>query len=210
MLKTKSFKKNRKRFNKRGAEDMLVDFWTILIFALIVIIFFILFSISKSSAENTAGAEFDSKDAQFMLDSFLGAPLVDNPSKTVSDVIIEDSTTGDFTRTEKLFEEYFKRSTKINDEPVNDILITIDGAHDDTYRITTENGNGQFVKATKVVFEDVKAFFVTLVSDEGWSVYKKLAHYNAETYLPGYEKRVHVKIAVVTWTYGVFSFIIPV
>jgi hypothetical protein len=191
--------------HKRG-EDMLVDFWAILIFAIIVLLFFIIFSINKSGVQKNIEAEFANKDADYMLDSFLRAPLVDNSSRTVSDIIVEDSTTGNFDRTNKLFLEYFKRTNTINSQEINNMIFRIEGDHTDTYGITAEKGRGWFSKSATVTWELTKAFFVNTISSVGSQVPvitlvpKTTDSYVAETYLPGYGKRIYVRVAIVSWT----------
>jgi len=194
--------------NKRG-EEMLIDFWAILVFAVIVVLFFIIFSVNKTKMTQNIETHFAGKDADYMLEAFLRAPLVDDPSRTVSDVIVEDSTTGDFSDTEKLFGEYFQRTSRINGEELNNMVLRIEGDHDDTLRITAEKGKGWFGTAVTVQWEETKALFgfaLGLANKDlsqaiGLSGHKDTETFTAETYLPGYTKRVHVRMAVVAWTY---------
>jgi hypothetical protein len=153
------------RKNKRG-EDMLVDFWAILVFAVIIVLFVILFSASKKKITENINTEFESKDAGYMLDAFLRAPLVNDPSKTVSDIIAEDTAMNNFDRTDALCKEYFKYTTLINGEEIFEMNINIKGSnHKSLQPISlTKNGNGEAL--------------------------------TAKTYIPGYDSRISVELEI--------------
>ena len=95
--------------NRKG-EDMLVDFFAVLVFALIILIFFIMFSYEHSKAQNNAETRFNNKDTNYMLESFLRSPAVYvDDKKTVSQIMFEDSVTQDYKRTTDLFNKYFSQ-----------------------------------------------------------------------------------------------------
>lgn len=165
--------------NKRG-EDMMVDFWSILIFTIIVLLFLIIFSIGKHSMKKNVEADFENKDANFMLLSFLRAPAIDYDStKTVADIIAEDEAKDNFMRTEDLFHKFFKYSSE-----GSKIRIEIDGNHDDSMEI-----NNKISVFSKVL----------LFKDTGYWI-KGGDTYQAETYIPGYDGRIYLKIKKVDTT----------
>jgi len=166
--------------NKRG-DDMLIDFWAIAVFAVIILLFFLLFSLSKSQNDSSVQAKFINKDVNFMLESFLRAPALEvgDSSKTIGEVITEDSTTGDFTRTEKLFETYFNQVNTLNGFKVNAIRIDITGPNSDGDTITRNQKTWRFIRAKFLSFTDGRKDV-----------------YVSETYLPGYESRIDVKLSL--------------
>jgi hypothetical protein len=96
----------RLRKNKK-AEDMLVDFFVILGFALTLVIIFIVFWATKDKAtDNNISDDFENKDASTMLNSFLKAPVSD--TTTVSDIIAKESVSYDYKITSEVFKEFFK------------------------------------------------------------------------------------------------------
>jgi hypothetical protein len=202
--RTNQMSMNKLSRNRRG-EDMIIDFWAILIFALIIIVFFIIFSAEKGRFNARIETQFANKDTDFMLDSFLRAPLLDNPQKTISDVIIEESSSGKFTKTQVLFEQFFKRTTQINGQEVNNMLLKIDD--NDPISITAPNGYGWFGKATTIAWEKVKGYFSVLSQPSNpalgiaLSMHKEAREYSAQTYLPGYEKKIQVQLVIGSWTY---------
>jgi len=196
--------KNKLLKNKRG-QEMLIDFWAILIFAIIVVLFVTIFAVEKGRITKNTETEFANKDADFMLNSFLRAPLIDDPSRTVSDVIAEESITGKFTKTQKLFEDYFALTTLINDQELNNMLLRIDD--NNPIRITAENGQGWFGTATTIAWEKVKGYFAVISQSTNptlgiaLSWHKEIRKYTAQTYLPGYDKKITVQLVIGSWTY---------
>ena len=195
----------KKLFSNRRGEDMIIDFWAILVFAIIIVCFVIVFAVEKTTLTNKIDTEFENKDTDFMLNAFLSAPLVDDPSKTVSDVIVEESTTGKFPKTQKLFEDYFKRTMQINGQDLNNMLLRIDD--NDPLSITAETGYGWFGTATTIAWEKVKGYFTVLSQPSNpvlgivLSTHKEIRQYTAQTYLPGYEKKIKVELVIGSWTY---------
>ena len=111
-------------FGNRRGEDMIVDFWAILVFAIICIAFLILFSAGKRSAENKLDTQFENKDANFMLQSFLRAPAIGvDRTKTVADIIAEDDIRNDFANTKWLFDRFFQGM------PYYTVKLHIEGSH---------------------------------------------------------------------------------
>jgi len=155
---------------------MLIDFWAILIFAVIVLLFLILFSFNKISIKNSIETQFENKDANFMLQSFLRAPAL-GPSvgygtKTVADIIAEDDAKNDFGRTEQLFDNYFKYSSG-----ASKIRVEVDGKNHDSMVINSK----------------ISIFTKVLLWRQGM-VIPKGETYDAETYIPGYDGRINVKL----------------
>ncbi len=149
---------------------MLIDFWAILIFAIILLLFFILFAVNKTVNDKKVQEQFINKDLNFMLESFLRAPVIgdDDSSKTIGEIIVEDSIRGDFDRSEKLFKEYFKRINQIDNQNIVTLELNIEGDYEE-----------------KISFEK---------EDKDGTVYILYA----ETYVPGYTKKVYVKLGA--WT----------
>jgi hypothetical protein len=175
-MKQINYLKTGRKWGKRG-EDMLVDFWAILIFAVIILLFFILFATTKSGSNKTL-TEFDGKDANFMLDSFLRAP-VPSEDKTVAEIIVEESAVdgGKFDRTGKLFEEFFKRTNTMNSIDINDIHLEIKGYNSGSMNIVKDKGAGSFGK-------------YSLISS-GAATEKS---YSATTTIPGYTGNIQITL----------------
>jgi hypothetical protein len=165
--------KNRLFKSKRG-EDMLVDFWAILIFALIVLIFLIIFSASKHANENKIKEQFEKKDAEFMLESFLRSPAIGvDEEKTVAEIISEDTMTDNFYNTNKVFDKYFKYCQGSN------IIMEVDGENHESMKAS--NGASLFEKV--------------LIFSMGHVWLKKGDTYDAETYIPDYNgNKVYVRL----------------
>jgi len=94
------------RYNKKG-EDMLVDFFAILIFVVILIIFLLIFLVFRHQTTQDTLSDFKSKDAAFMLDSFIRAKYLPDQSKTMGEIIGEDAMHDDFSRTDSSFKHFF-------------------------------------------------------------------------------------------------------
>ena len=88
---------------------------------------------------------------------------------------------GRFPKTQELFEQYFKRTTMINSNTLNDILLNIESqAGTKSFKMTTTaEGNSGFGRAIPVIIK-------------GGS----LKDNYAETYLPGYNSKIHVILRV--------------
>jgi hypothetical protein len=112
------------RKNKKG-EDMLVDFWAILIFAFILIIFFIMFLVDKRG-DAPSTVNFEDKDLSFMLNSFIRAPYAKDDTKTIGEIIAEDSISNDFTRTKEIFKSYFSGVDTYKNNPVIDYQLYVE------------------------------------------------------------------------------------
>jgi len=157
---------------------MLVDFWAILVFAIIIILFFILYSFNKSADEKAVETEFETKDANFILQAFLRAPAVgiNAPDSTIADIIMKDSTTGDFTYTEQLFNKYFEGMTGYN------VYMHIKGTYGT--RLRKRMGISIIDRIDYIVTTNTPLFV-------GWG-----DTYSAETYIPGYEDKVYVMLRI--------------
>jgi len=110
--------------SKKG-EDMLVDFWAILIFALILIVFLILFIANKHQTTNNIDSDFYNKDSAFMLDSFLRAPYLQGEGENMAEIISQDILKNDFTRTESAFNYFFTNIGTYNGYDINYISLCL-------------------------------------------------------------------------------------
>lgn len=172
----------KKMFKSKRGDDMLIDFWAIAVFAVILLLFFILFSLNKSQNDTNVQTKFINKDLNFMLESFLRAPALDvDYTKTVGEIITEDSTTGNFANTEKLFEAYFNHVDELNGLKVN--AIRIDVKSDDS------KNWGTAISRNQKTWRYIKAKFLSF-KDGRKDVYV------AETYIPGYESRIYIKLSL--------------
>jgi hypothetical protein len=177
-------KKNNKLLKNKRGEDMLVDFWAILVFALVVVLFFILFKVNKNDNETTQIAStIQSKDIDYMLNSFLRAPAIgiDN-KKTVSDIIIEDYYSNNYARTETLFKQFYSQTTTIRGNKINDIDLEIVSSNNPTFNseILMEGGTSTAGKLLEVIVKDYDA-------------------YKTSTSLPVYNGMVFVHINIFAW-----------
>jgi len=91
----------------RKGEDMLVDFWAILAFAIVAVIFFLLFFATRNQSTQDTLTDFKNKDSSFMLDSFLRARYLNDETKTMSQIIAEDALNDDFSRTKNSFYYFY-------------------------------------------------------------------------------------------------------
>ena len=124
MFNTKKFK--HKLWNNKRGDDMLVDFWAILVFAIILIIFFILFAANRHKMDDQVTKDFKYKDGDFMLESFLNAPAIGvDSTRTVKDIIAQDVIMDDYTNTELLFKTYFSNVSSIGDDPIEIMHLTL-------------------------------------------------------------------------------------
>jgi hypothetical protein len=132
-----------------------------------------LFSFNKNTNENKLSTEFDNRDANFMLQSFLRAPAIGyDKTRTVADIVAEDDINNNFGRTEDLFERYFRYSSA-----ASKIRIEIDGKNDESM----------------VINDKISIFSKILLWRQG-IIIPKGEEYGAETYIPGYEDRIYVKL----------------
>ena len=110
--------------NRRG-EDILVDFWAILAFAIVLIIFFILFNLTKTQSTLNTAIDFQNKDAGFMLNSYLRAPYYADKDKRIGEIIIEDYMKKDYTRTRDSFKEFYSGTNNYGGFVVDSITLCI-------------------------------------------------------------------------------------
>lgn len=114
--------------NRRG-QDFLVDFYVIFIFIIMLLIFFVLFMISKGDrTDNTVQDEFIGKDVDFALMSFLRAPNINDPERTVAETIADDFDKNDIGDTISLFQSFYsgyggKYPEKFEDDKIQYVNI---------------------------------------------------------------------------------------
>lgn len=146
---------------------MLVDFWAILIFAIITLLFLILFAFNKADIKKNIDTQFQDKDINFMLQSFLRAPAMDYGSISVADIIAQDAVQNDYSRTKKLCEQYFKYTTKINQEKIFEMNLYIDGKK---IEIINEAKKGTARKSTTKTY--IPGYDSTMTVElEIWSIF---------------------------------------
>jgi len=171
--------------NKRG-EDMIVDFWSILVFAVICIVFLVLFSTGSKAAENKLDTDFKNKDANFMLQSFLRAPAIGyDTSKTVADVIAEDDIRNDYANTRFLFNKFFQGM------PYYTVKLHIEGEHKENME---HSGLSPIITQSDAGSVTTTSFGTTNANSVVDS--KKGESYDAITYIPGYEGRIKLQLQV--------------
>jgi hypothetical protein len=104
-----SSKQRLNRFWKsRRGEEALVDFWAIIIFVFILLVFTVFFMLSRHKSTQDTMNDFQNKDVAFMLDSFLRARYLPMQTKTMGEIIGEDALNDDFERTENSFHYFFE------------------------------------------------------------------------------------------------------
>lgn len=102
---------------------MLVDFWAILIFAIILVLFLVVFIITKGDTKtNYLSSQFAKTDAGYMLNSYLKSPYLTDSSKTNGEIIAEDVLNDDFSRTENSFKAFFTGIETLNAELEDDYI----------------------------------------------------------------------------------------
>jgi hypothetical protein len=75
-----------KRFDKKGVAGVLVDFFAYIFFALVIIIFYLLFHMGRGQIEQNINSEFLDSRSHISLMNYLATPLANN---NVADLIIE-------------------------------------------------------------------------------------------------------------------------
>jgi hypothetical protein len=142
--------------NKRG-DDMLVDFWAILVFAIVLVIFFVIFYISGSKNVENIDNSFQNTDADYMLQSFLNSPAVgEDPTKTVSYIISEDVAKDDFKRTKRLFNSYFGKLPQVSGGYTIGARLEIDGSQDSW--VQSENLVASSAQRTSKVYTSISGY----------------------------------------------------
>ena len=117
---------NRKISSNKKGEDMLVDFWSILLFVLILILFLVLFIFTKDDAKsNELSQRFVSTDFNYMLNAYIKSPSLSDSSKTNGEVIIEDSLNNDFSKTKYSFEKFFLGVNTTDNNPIGKFNMVI-------------------------------------------------------------------------------------
>lgn len=102
---------------------MLVDFWAILLFAIILIVILVVFILSKGDVKTAElNAQFSRTDAGYMMNSYLKSPSLTDSSKTNAEIISEDALNDDFTRTENSFKAFFTGIETLNAELKDDYI----------------------------------------------------------------------------------------
>jgi hypothetical protein len=122
-----NIKRNGRRIsrNKKG-EDMLVDFWSILVFAVVLLLFLILFILTKGDTkDNELGQRFSNIDLDYMLDSYAKSPSLADGYKTNGEMMVEDVLNNDFTNTKRSFELFFLGINTTNNNPIGSFNMVI-------------------------------------------------------------------------------------
>lgn len=132
MINTK--RRNGLRHNKRG-EDLIVDFWAILVFVIILVIIFIVFMLTKHQSTLDTSIEFKSNDASFMLQSFLRAKADSNGYETISDIIIRNAEKNDFSETEDYFGKFFQGIESYKGYKIKSVDLSISDGNQRLYSV---------------------------------------------------------------------------
>jgi len=98
--------------NKKAQAEGLTDFWSFLTFALLIIIFFALFSFQSCGAKINKDIEsnFEQNEAEMILLNYLRTPI--NKAENMADLIVKCSNDGSFCddikdRTKRILEQSF-------------------------------------------------------------------------------------------------------
>ncbi|HIJ13330.1 hypothetical protein J4399_02530 [Candidatus Woesearchaeota archaeon] len=111
--------------NKKS-QELMADLLAIIVLAITVVIMIALFWLTKdNSATNQTIDNFHGLDVSFMLDSFLRAPYYLDPEKNIQDIIVEDYNNNDYTRTEEMFNIFFKNINVTNKDPIDEFRLVI-------------------------------------------------------------------------------------
>lgn len=115
-----------KRIHNKKGEDLLVDFWAILIFTLVLLIFLLIIILNKDPMKTQELQQrFINSDLDYMLNAYLKAPSLVNKDKTNAEIIIEDYLNSDYTNTKKSFELFFLGINTTNNNPVGEYKLII-------------------------------------------------------------------------------------
>ncbi len=102
---------------------MLVDFWAILMFVIIMVLFLIVFIITKDDTKtNELNTQFSRTDLGYMMNSYLKSPSLTDRSKTNAEIIAEDALNDDFSRTENSFKAFFTGVETLNADLEDDYI----------------------------------------------------------------------------------------
>ncbi len=142
--------KDRKKglWKNRKGEDMLVDFWAILLFVIILLFFLILFIFTKGDSEenNKIREAFTARDTDYMLDSYIKGPYIMDTSRSIGEIIAEDSLNNDFSRTESSFLLFFNGANTTTNNDVGGYVILIKEGDSTVYKRILDLKNDEFEK----------------------------------------------------------------
>lgn len=127
---------------------MLVDFWAILLFVIILLLFLILFIFTKGDAEknNKLRDAFTAKDTDYMLVSYIKSPYIMDTSKNIGEIMAEDSLNNDFSRTENSFLLFFNGVNMTTNNEVGGYAIIIKEGDSALYKRILDLRNDEFEK----------------------------------------------------------------
>jgi len=147
-----------------------VDFFAVLAFAVIILLFFLLFSWQHKGNDDNTRAQFVNKDTNFMLESFLRAPAIGIDSqKSVADIIAEDEAKNDFSRTEQLFDTFYRKIDTIDKYYITNMYLNVKGNHNKQLEILHDTNSGDKSHETMI----------------------------AHTYISGYDKKIYVEFEII-------------
>lgn len=188
MIKMYSYKNIRnKLWKSKKSENLLVDFWAILIFAIIMLLIFILFLATKRSTDFAEiELRFAEQQPKIMLNSYLKSPYGEG---TIADMIVNDRIEDkDYINTKNTFAKFFKgirlfpgrvQDTYYMHRYIYCIELIID--NDETFSITNKE------YSNKISYE----------VDDGCDEIKWGDHTRAETEIPTQDgKDMNIKLVV--------------
>ncbi|MGV8150590.1 MAG: hypothetical protein ACP5NV_02575 [Candidatus Woesearchaeota archaeon] len=161
---------------RKKGEDMLVDFWAILIFVLVMVLFLIVFILTKEGAErdNLLQEQFTSSDLDYMLNSYIKSPYIKDSSKTNGEIIIEDYLNNDFSRSEESFERFFLGVNTTNNNPIGEFQLIISESESNilaqTFSVDPKNSEYMKAKLYKGVVVVTKGVKTSIPSHDGTDI----------------------------------------
>jgi hypothetical protein len=125
--------------SKKG-EDMLVDFWVIIIWAILVLLIFLFFMFTKKQSTLNTIDDFKDKDATYILNAFVSSPWLPDNSKSISGIIIEDTLSDpSFKNTQALLYYFFSGFDCYKGQNINSITLTVRGGSNELEKVLTVN-----------------------------------------------------------------------
>lgn len=104
-----------KKMGRRASENLLADFWWILTFAIIMLLFFVLFVLTKDKVVTSEINErFKGSDAAYMLNAYLKSPSIIDHHMSNAQVMAQDYLSDDYENTTESIKLYFTGMQIIN------------------------------------------------------------------------------------------------
>ena len=124
---------------------MLVDFWAIIVFVIILVLFLILFILTKDDAStNKLRDSFASSDSDYMINSYIKSPYIRDGSKTIGEIIADDSLNNNFLRTEESFKYFFSGVKISTNNDVGGYTLYVNEGGNNLFKATYDLKNNDF------------------------------------------------------------------